>query len=174
MSSITIAMPYAADGLLYVTSGYVGDRLKPVFAIKPGGSGDLTLPAGAPSSEFIAWSNSKIGPYNPSTLVHDGRLYVLYDRGTVSCYNAKTGAVLYEPQPLPKGSAFTASPWAVGDKIFCLNENGMCFVVRSGDKFELLHTNALADDDMCMATPALAGGRLLIRTAARLYCIQAH
>ena len=47
-------------------------------------------------------------------------------------------------------------------------------MLRAGDKFELLHTNKLADDDMCMATPALAGARLLIRTAARLYCIQAR
>jgi outer membrane protein assembly factor BamB len=172
MSGITIAMPYAADGLLYITSGYVGDKLKPVYAIKPGGSGDLTLPAGTTSSEFIAWSNSKIGPYNPSTLVHDGRLFVLYDRGTVSCFNAKTGEALYESQPLPKGTAFTASPWAVGDKIFCLNENGVCFVLRSSDKFELLHTNTLGEDDMCMATPALVGDRLLIRTTARLYCIK--
>ena len=59
-----------------------------------------------------------------------------------------------------------------GGKIFCLNEDGLCFVLRAGEKFELLHTNKLADDDMCMATPALAGDRLLIRTAARIYCVQ--
>jgi hypothetical protein len=56
--------------------------------------------------------------------------------------------------------------------LFCLNEDGVCFVLRAGDTFELLHTNALADDDMCMATPALAGDRLLIRTATRIYCIR--
>jgi hypothetical protein len=47
----------------------------------------------------------------------------------------------------------------------------VAFVVRAGDRFELLHTNKLAEDDMCMATPALAGDRLLIRSAARIYCI---
>ena len=47
----------------------------------------------------------------------------------------------------------------------------MTFVARAGDKFELLRTNRLGDDDMCLATPALAGDRLLIRSAARLYCI---
>jgi outer membrane protein assembly factor BamB len=56
--------------------------------------------------------------------------------------------------------------------VFCLNEDGVCYVLRAGDTFELLHTNTLADDDMCMATPAVAGGRLLIRTAARLYCLR--
>jgi hypothetical protein len=73
---------------------------------------------------------------------------------------------------LPRGLAFTSSPWAAGGKVFCLNEDGVCFVLRAGDTFELLHTNALADDDMCMATPALAGDRLLIRTATRMYCIR--
>ena len=112
-----------------------------------------------------------IAPYNPSTLVHDDRLYVLYDRGLVSCFDAKTGAVHYDRQRLPNGFAFTASPWAVGDKIFCLNESGICFVLRAGDKFELLHTNPLADE-MCMSTPALAGDRLLIRADQHLYSIR--
>jgi hypothetical protein len=53
-----------------------------------------------------------------------------------------------------------------------LNEDGVTFVLKAGDTFELLHTNALAEDDMCMASPAVAQDRLLIRTAARLYCIR--
>jgi len=73
-----------------------------------------------------------------------------------------------------------SSPIVWGDRVFltavvnlgCLNEDGVCYVFRAGDKFELLHTNKLAGDDMCMATPALVGDRLLIRTAARLYCIR--
>ena len=97
---------------------------------------------------------------------------MLYDRGLVSCYDAKTGKLLYDRQRLPEGLAFTTSPWAAGGRIFCLNEDGVCYVLRAGDKFELLHTNKLADGDMCMATPALVGDRLLIRTAARLYCIR--
>ena len=71
-----------------------------------------------------------------------------------------------------RGQAFTSSPWASGDKIFCLNEDGVTFVIRAGKEFEILHTNALAEDDMCMATPAIVGDRLLIRTAARIYCIR--
>ncbi len=171
MSSITIATPYAANGLLYVSSGYVGDKLKALYAIKPGASGDITLPAGTTSGEFLAWSSPAIAPYNPTTLVHDGFLYVLYDRSFVSCFNAETGAVCYERKPLPNGLAFTASPWAVCDKIFCLSESGVCFVLRAGPDFQLLRTNQL-ENEMCMATPALAGNRLLIRTDKRLYCIR--
>jgi outer membrane protein assembly factor BamB len=172
MSSIAIPTPFTGDGLLFVTSGYVGDKLRPLYAIRPGASGDITLKPGETNNEFIAWSNPVGGPYNPSPLFYEGRLYVLYDRGLVSCFEAKTGKLHYDRERLPNGFAFTSSPWAAGGKIFCLNEDGVCFVFRAGDKFELLHTNKLADDDMCMATPALAGDRLLIRTAARVYLMQ--
>jgi outer membrane protein assembly factor BamB len=171
MSGIAIPTPFAGDGLLFVSSGYVGDKLRPLYAIRPGASGDITLQPGKTSNEFIVWSNPVGGPYNPSPLFYERRLYVLYDRGLVSCYDAKTGRVLYDRERLPEGFAFTSSPWAAGGRVFCLNEDGVCYVLRAGDKFELLHINKLANDDMCMATPALAGSRLLIRTAARLYCL---
>lgn len=171
MSSITIATPYAADGLLYLSSGYVGDKSKPLYAIKPGARGDITPPEGQRSTEFIAWWDPGIAPYNPTTLVHDGRLYVLYDRGLLSCFDAKSGRPFYLKERLPRGPGFTASPWAVGDKIFCLDEDGNTAVLRAGDKFELLHTNSLGGE-MCMATPALAGDRLLVRTDRHLYSLR--
>jgi outer membrane protein assembly factor BamB len=172
MSSITIATPYEADGLLYVSSGYVGDKLKALYAIRPGGSGDLTPPEGKTSTEFVAWSDLGIAPYNPSTLVYEGRLYLLYDRSLLSCFDAKTGAPHYERERLARGSGFTSSPWAANGKIFCLNEDGVCSVLRAGDTFEPLHTNALEAGEMCLSTPALAGDRLLIRTEKRLYSIR--
>jgi len=174
MSGIAIPTPIAGDDLLFVSSGYVGDKLRPLYAIRPGASGDITLEPGETSNAFIAWSNPVGGPYNPSPLFYEGRLYVLYDRGLMSCYDAKTGKVLYDRERLPEGFAFTSSPWGTGGRVFCLNEDGVCYVLRAGDKFELLHTHKLAGDDMCMATPALVGDRLLIRTAARLYCIRAR
>ena len=174
MSSITIPTPCAGDGLLFVSSGYVGDKLRPLYAIRPGGAGDMTLKVGETNNEFIAWSNPLAGPYNPSPLFYQGRVYVLYDRGLVSCFEARTGRMLYDSERLPQGFAFTSSPWAAGGKVFCLNEDGVCYVLRAGDKFELLHTNKLHSDDMCMATPALVDGRLLIRTSMRLYCFRTN
>jgi len=172
MSSIDIPTPVAGDGLLFVSSGYVGDKLRPVYAIRPGASGDISLKPDETNNQFIAWSNLTAGPYNPSPLFYQGRLYVLLDRGLVSCYEAKTGRMLYERERLPEGLAFTSSPWAANGRVFCLSEEGVCYVLRGGDSFDLLHQNKLADDDMCMATPALVGDRLLIRTSARLYCVQ--
>jgi hypothetical protein len=73
---------------------------------------------------------------------------------------------------LPNGRAFTTSPWANRDRIYLLNEDGVTFVLKAGDDFDLLHTNPLAEDDMGMASPAMVGDRLLIRTSTRLYCIK--
>ena len=172
MSSITIGTPYAADGALYISSGYVGDRARPIYAIRPGGSGDISLEPGQTNNTTIAWCQPSAGPYNPTTLVYGRELYALYDRGVLSAYNALTGLPIFEKERLPEGLHFTSSPWACNGRVFCLNEDGITFVLRAGEKFELLHTNKLAEDDMCLATPALAGDRLLIRTAVRLYCIR--
>jgi outer membrane protein assembly factor BamB len=172
MSSITIATPYAEGDLLYISSGYVGDKKhRPIYAIRPGASGDISLAEGETTNAWIAWSQPMSAPYNPTTLVYRDRLYVLYDRGTLSCYDAKTGAPLYEGEKLPQGAGYTASPWASNGNVFCLNEDGITHVVRAGDSFEVLHSNALTDDDMGMATPALTPDRLLLRTATRLYAI---
>ncbi len=172
MSSITIATPYSANGLLYLSSGYVMDKKRPVFAVKPGASGDISLADGEASNAFIAWSQPLAAPYNPSTLVYGDRLYVLYDRAQFSCFNAQDGAPIYEREKFPQGGGFTTSPWAYNDKIFCLNEDGETFVVKAGDRFEIVGQNKLAADDMGMATPAIAGDNLLIRTAARIYCVR--
>lgn len=172
MSSTTIATPYVADGLLYISSGYVLDRTKAMYVIKPGAKGDLTLPKGQSSNEFIVWSNMQIAPYNPSTLVSNGRLFILYDRGYLNCFNAKSGEMLYEKQVIKRGSGFTTSPWSYNGNVFCLDEDGVCTVIKEGDTMEILHTNTLGEGDICLSTPAIAGDRLLIRTDKRLYSIR--
>jgi len=173
MSMITIGTPFAQNGLLYISSGYVFDlKQRPIYAIRPGGEGDISLSAGKSSNESIAWCQRMAAPYNPSVLVYDGRLYVLYDKGLFACYNALTGEELYDRQRIPNGKAFTASPWAYGGKIYCLNEYGDTFVFEAGDEFTLAHSNMLAEDDMCLATPAIVGDRLLIRSDKRLYSIR--
>lgn len=173
MSSITIATPYASDGLLYVSSGYVGDRKKPIYAIRPGAKGDISLKAlSETKNEFIQWCNWKAAPYNPSTLIYEGILYSLLDRGWMRALHPKTGEYVYERNRLPAGAGYTVSPWAYDGKIFCLNEDGECHVIQAGKEFKVLHTNKLGEDDMCMACPAMVGDRLLIRTAARVYCFR--
>ncbi len=172
MSSITIATPYEYDGLLYISSGYVLDKSKPLYAIRPGAAGDISLEDERDSNAWIAWSQPQAGPYNPSTIAYDGIVYVLYDMGFFAAYDAGNGAAVYAKKRIPQGRTFTSSPWAYGGKIFCLNEDGTTFVIKAGDEFEILHTNSLSADDMGMATPAISGDRLLIRTSSRLYCVR--
>ncbi|MBI3861408.1 MAG: PQQ-binding-like beta-propeller repeat protein [Planctomycetia bacterium] len=172
MSIITIGTPFSYNGLLIVGSGYVLDLRRPLYAIRPGASGDISLGKQASSNQSIAWSQPTVAPYNPSVLAYKDRIYILYDKGMFACLDAATGDVIYDKQRIPNGKAFTSSPWAYGGKVFCLNEYGETFVYQAGDEFKPLHTNTLAEDDMCMATPAIVGDRLLIRTAVRLYSIR--
>jgi outer membrane protein assembly factor BamB len=172
MSGITIPTPYADHNLLYLASGFVGDKTRPVYAIRPGAEGNIGLEAEQTSNASIVWCNQTAAPYNPTTLVYDGRLYVLYDRGAMSAFDSLTGKPLYEQKTLPEGQHFTSSPWACNGKVFCLNEEGVTYVVRAGDEFEILRTNKLPDDEMYMASPAMVGDRVLIRSSARIYCIR--
>ena len=172
MSSIVIPTPFSKFGLLYVCSGYVGDNTRPVFAIKPGATGDISLKPGETTNEFIAWHGAKAAPYNPSPLVYGDYFYVLFDFGFLSCHEAKTGRALYEKQRIrpEMATSFTASPWGSNGKLFALSEDGDTFVFQAGPAYKLLGKNSL--DEMCMATPAIAGDRLLIRTLTKLYCLR--
>lgn len=170
MSSIVIPTPFASHGLLYLTSGYVGDQIRPVYAVKPGARGDLTLAPGATSSPGIAWYLPQAGPYNTSPIVYGDYYYTLLDRGFLTAHDARTGKEIYSKQRIdPAAGAFTASPWAANGKLFLLSEDGDTFVVHAGPDYRLLGKNSL--DEMCMATPAIARGSLLIRTASKLYKI---
>jgi len=163
MSSITIPTPCAGHGLLYLSSGYVADRRRPVFAVRPGASGDVSLKGEETSNQYVAWCQKMAGPYNPSPLLYGEHLYVLYDLGQLACYDARTGREVYgRTRIAPQARAFTASPWAYDGKVFCLSEDGDTFVIQAGAEFKLLRTNAVGA--LCLATPAIAGGSLILRT----------
>jgi len=172
MSSIVIPTPFAQHGLLFLASGYVGDQVRPVYAVRAGARGDISLKEGETSNEYIAWYQRQAGPYNPSPLVYGDYYYTLLDRGIFTCHDARTGREVYGKQRIdPEASAFTASPWAANGKIFALSEDGDTFVIQAGPEFKVLGKNSL--DEMCMATPAVARGSLIIRTATKLYRIGA-
>ena len=170
-SDITIPTPFAGHGMVYVSSGFVMSRRKPIYAIRPGASGDITLDDGATTGKHIAWCRPDAAPYNPSPLLYGDQVYVLLDRGQLASYDARTGATVYEPQRIHRSAReFTASPWAYDGKVFCLSEGGDTFVLQAGPEFKLLHVNPL--EELCMATPAIAGDSLLLRTLSHLYRIR--
>ncbi len=170
MSSIVIPTPFSGRGLLYLTSGYVGDENRPTYAVRPGAEGDISLKEGQTGNDFIAWHHPQAGPYNPSPLLYKDLYYTLMDRGFLTCHDAGTGNLVYGKQRFEVGaSAFTSSPWAYNDRIFCLSEDGDCFVIAHGREYKMLHKNSVGE--LCMATPAIAQGSLFLRTDKRLFRI---
>jgi outer membrane protein assembly factor BamB len=167
--SMPTASPLASNGWLYVGSGSQGDANRPFLAIKPGASGDITLADGTESNDFIAWRQPRVSGYTPSALVHDGRAYLVHDTGILAVLHAKTGEQLYKVRVGGGGHTFSASPVAAGDRIYLLTEAGLTFVLESGDAYKEIAKNDL--DEMSLASPAIAGGAVYIRTESKLYKI---
>ncbi|MEO8435967.1 MAG: PQQ-binding-like beta-propeller repeat protein [Pyrinomonadaceae bacterium] len=166
MSGAPIPTPFAYDGLLYIDGG----RGSPLFALRPGAAGDISLKDDQTSNDFVVWSQPRAGTYLPSPVAYAGAVYTLSETGILTRFDARTGKQTYKTRIDPAATAFTTSPWAYNGKLFCLSEEGQTFVIGTGDQFQLLHVNAL--DDMAQASPALVGERLLIRTEQRLYSIR--
>jgi outer membrane protein assembly factor BamB len=168
---MSIQSPFSWEGLVFVTAGTAGSDSRPIAAIRPGASGDITPREGKKAGEFVAWFDPLAGgTYLPTPLVYDGGLYTLTDKGIFTRLDPKTGERSYKTRLHPRARNFTASPWAYDGKIFCLNEEGETFVVKAGASFELLGINSL--DEFSMATPAISAGRLLVRTQGHLYSLR--
>ncbi len=166
MSGQPVPTPFAYDGLLHINAG----RGRSLFAIRPGATGNISLGEGQTSNEYVVWSAARAGTYLPSSLAYQGAVYSLTETGILSRFDAKTGKLTYKTRIDPAATAFTTSPWAYNGKLFALSEEGQTFVMGTGEDFKLLHVNAL--DDFTLASPALVGERLLIRTEHRLYSIR--
>ena len=169
MSNLVIPSPFAAHGLCYIASGYVGDAHRPTFAVRPGASGNIAPRGEFENSDFIAWYQGTSSSYNPSQIVCGDYLYTLYDRGFLTCHDAKTGKEVYGKRRFTPRGSFTTSPWAYNGHLFCLSEDGLTYVVKSGPEFEIVGRNDL--DELCIASPAIVADKLLIRTASKLYCL---
>lgn len=170
LTSIHAATPIATGGLLYISSGYTSDAKRPVFAIRPGATGDITPPADQRTNDYVAWSHPTLASAYPSGLVTGDTYYMLLDRGFFTATESKTGKEVYGRQRIATdGGMFSASPWAYNGKIFALNEDGTTYVIQPGPEFKVIGQNPL--DEFTLATPAVSNGSLYIRTATKLYRI---
>jgi outer membrane protein assembly factor BamB len=164
-SEITVGTPVVGEGLVYITGGYPPAR--PVYAVKPGASGDITLPKDKSSSEVIAWSNTS-GTYIPTPLYYQGILYTCNNDGVVTAYDAKTGERIYRSR-VGGGGAFSASPIAADGRLYFANEDGDVIVVLAGRKYEELAKNSMKE--VIMSTPAISDGLIIVRTLGHVYGI---
>ena len=167
--SMPTASPMAWDGWLYVGTGSQGDANRPFMAVKPGASGDITLKPEETSNDFIVWRQGRVAGYTPSGLIHAGKAYLVHDTGVLTVLDAKSGKQIYKVRVGGGGHTFSASPVGVGPHVLFLTEEGVTFVLDTGDQYKEIAKNDLAE--MSLASPAVAGDALYIRTASKLYKI---
>jgi len=170
-SMITVPSPVAAQGLVFLSSGHSLGFLRPqpIIAVRPEALGDITPPKGQSQSDGIAWSHRSGGSYVPSPIAIGEYLYVPQDRGSVTCYEARTGKTMYEKQKLGARNTITSSPVSGDGKIYVQTEDGECYVVKPGPVFEILAVNKL--DEIFCASPAVSAGKIFLRGRKHLYCI---
>ncbi len=131
-----------------------------ILAIKPGGRGDIT-------ATHVLWRQDRFLPYVPSPVYYNGHIFMVKNGGIFTSLDARTG------QPVKQGrvagkSDYYASPVAGDGKIYLLSQRGELSVVSAAPRWEELSATRLEED--AYASPALAGGRIYVRTMARLYC----
>jgi outer membrane protein assembly factor BamB len=152
----TVPRPVYGHGLLYICSGFM---LPELLAIRPEGKGDLT-------NTNIAWRTDKSVPTKPSPLLVGDELYLISETGILSCFDAQTGKTHYRKR---LGGNYSASPVLVDGRIYLCDESGKTTVFAPGKKYELLAANQL--EGRFMASPAVSGQSLLLRTDTHLYRI---
>ena len=166
-SKITAPSPILAAGLHVIASGRGPER--PIFAVKPGARGDLTLAKDQTASAQVVWSKTGRGSYMPTPLFYQGALYVLANNGVFDSYDPATGTEIYRQRLPLVGSGFSASPIAADGKVYLTNEDGEMLVVEAGPTFKLIATNSMGET--VMATPALSQGVMFVRGSASLFAI---
>jgi len=164
-SEVPVGTPVVGDGLVYVTGGY--PPIRPIYAVKPTATGEITLTKDKMTSDALAWSNTE-GTYIPTPIVYEGILYTCSNNGVLTAYEAKTGERLYRAR-VGGGGSFSASPIAADGRLYITNEDGDVFVVRAGRTYEELAKNQMKE--IIMSTPAISDGLIVVRTLGHVYGI---
>ncbi len=150
--------PVFAHGLLFVSAGYLRTDL---FAIRPDGTGDVT-------ATHVDWRVSKGAPLTPGLIAVGDELFAVNDAGLATCWEAKTGRVIWQER-LPGN--YSAAPVAADGRIYFVNEEGLATVVQAAREFALLASNPLGA--MTLASPAVSDGAIFFRTAGHVWRIGA-
>lgn len=163
-SMIAAATPVAGQELIVVGNGY--RPLKPIYAIRTGAQGDISLRDGQTANPYVAWSTKNGGPYYTTPIIVDDHLYVLANNGVLTSYYIQTGEQIYRRRVGNGQSGFSASPVAADGKLFIASEDGEVYVVEAGLEYELISTNSVGE--MVTATPAIVEDMIILRTRSHL------
>ena len=166
-SDITTPTPVFFDDLIVVVSGR--RPVKPIYVIRAGAEGDITLDEGTTSNDSVAWSLRGRGSYMPSPLIYRDHLYILQNQGILDCYELRSGKEVYRSRIPHQGSGFSGSPVAADGVLYLPSEDGDVFVVKAGPEFELIGHNSM--DELLMSTPAISDGTMFVRAHRHLYAV---
>ena len=164
---VTATTPITGHGLIFICNSYRPNQ--PIYAIRGGATGDISLKPNETTNQHVAWSMQRGGTYMPSPLIYGEYLYTCANQGVMACYNPKTGERLYQQRIGDKGGSYSASPVAADGKIYLSSEDGEIFVVKAGAKYELLATNQMGE--VLMATPAISDGMIFVRGRNNVFAI---
>jgi outer membrane protein assembly factor BamB len=159
-SEVTVPTPVCGKDFVYITSG--NRPIQPIFAIKPGAQGDISLKEKEDKNNYITWSKMRGGPYMPTPILYGHYFYTCSNSGILTCYQADTGEEVYRKRI--GGESYTASPVAADGWLYFASEQGEVRVVKAGPSFELLAVNPNEDSEYIMATPAISNGSFFIRS----------
>ncbi len=163
-SEVTVGTPVVGEGLVFITGGY--PPVRPIYAVKPTASGEISITKEQATHDAIAWSNEREGTYIPSPIFYQGILYLFGNNGVLTAYDAKTGERLYRAR-VGGGGSFAASPIAADGRLYFANEDGDVIVARAGRTYQELAKNEMKE--VIMSTPAISDGVVVIRTLGHVY-----
>lgn len=170
-SEIVVPTPQVTPHSILLTSGYA--PVQPIVSLAHSARGELKMPADKKGEAPFQWNTTRGGPYMPSPVIFEERLYVLDNGGVLSCYSMQDGTRLYRKRIRNnEATAFTASPVIANGHLIAVSEIGISFVVKLSSEAEVVSTNVLGE--AVLASPAIAGDKLLIRGEKHLYAIEAR
>ncbi len=164
-SEVTVATPVVYQDRFYITAGY--PPVRPIYVVKAGAQGDLTLPEKTDHSDSIVWSKDNGGTYMPTPIAYRDLFYTCANDGRLTCYNAQTGEQIYRARLGGSSQSVTASPIASDGRLYFLTEEGQVFVVQAGPEYKELAVNKI--EGSCLSTPALSGGVMVVSSAGMVY-----
>jgi outer membrane protein assembly factor BamB len=153
----TACRPLYVHGLVFISTGFSKSEM---IAVRPTGSGDVT-------DTHVVWRETKTMPSKPSPLIVGDRMFTIHDQGVATCLDARTGKAVWQDRV---GGNFSASPLFADGRIYLFGEDGKTTVIAAGDEYTVLAENQLPDG--IMASPAVAGQSLFLRTATHLYRLE--
>lgn len=162
-AEVKIPSPFISDGLIVFAGGHRG---RPMYALKPGGTGDISVATSAASSPHLAWRTEPGGPYSSTPVAYHGILFGVRDEGVLVAYDMSSGQRIFRDRT---NLTHSASLIASDGYIYVAAETGEVLVVKAALAYSVVARNDMGES--VMATPAIANGVLYIRTSGHLYAL---